>query len=62
MNGAAVLATSTLAVGGHPVLAWYNGSSTFEPSHSAAVSTSVVQGDTDTTLSATSLALLLGKP
>src|SRR5262245_39245695 len=62
VNGAAVLATSSLALGGHAVVATYNGNANLEPSASPSASTSVLQGDTDIALSATSLAPLPGKP
>lgn len=60
-SGTAALTTSALAVGGHQVVASYNGSASFEPSVSPAVSVSIDKGTTTTSLFSTSLSLLLGQ-
>jgi pectate lyase len=53
-GGTAVLTTSNLAIGKHPVTASYNGiSSSFEPSVSPVASVSIVQGGTKTVLTST---------
>ncbi|MDE2473242.1 MAG: Ig-like domain repeat protein, partial [Bradyrhizobium sp.] len=49
-NGQATLTTSSLSVGSHPITVTYNGDVVYNPATSSALSQSIVQGATTTTV------------